>query len=44
MQDDFYRIKRLPPYVIAEVNAMRAAARARGDDDNDERDEHDDEQ
>jgi alanine-synthesizing transaminase len=32
MQDDFYRIKRLPPYVIAEVNAMRAAARARGDD------------
>ena len=32
MQDDFYRINRLPPYVIAEVNAMRAAARARGDD------------
>ena len=29
---EFYRIKRLPPYVIAEVNAMRAAARARGDD------------
>ena len=25
---DFYRIKRLPPYVIAEVNGMRAAARA----------------
>jgi alanine-synthesizing transaminase len=30
--EDFYRIKRLPPYVIAEVNAMRAAARARGED------------
>jgi alanine-synthesizing transaminase len=29
---DFYRIKRLPPYVIAEVNAMRAAARAGGED------------
>ena len=28
--DDFYRIKRLPPYVFAEVNAMKAAARARG--------------
>ena len=28
--DEFYRIKRLPPYVIAEVNAMRAAARAAG--------------
>jgi len=27
---DFYRIKRLPPYVFAEVNAMKAAARARG--------------
>jgi alanine-synthesizing transaminase len=25
--EEFYRIKRLPPYVIAEVNAMRAAAR-----------------
>jgi alanine-synthesizing transaminase len=32
MDTDFYRIKRLPPYVIAEVNAMRAAARARGED------------
>ena len=32
MSDEFYRIKRLPPYVIAEVNAMRAAARARGED------------
>ena len=30
--DDFYRIKRLPPYVIAEVNAMRANARAGGED------------
>lgn len=29
---DFYRIKRLPPYVIAEVNGMRAAARAGGED------------
>ena len=32
MSDDFYRIKRLPPYVIAEVNAMRAEARAAGED------------
>ena len=32
MSDDFYRIRRLPPYVIAEVNAMRAAARASGED------------
>jgi alanine-synthesizing transaminase len=32
MDNDFYRIKRLPPYVIAEVNAMRAAARAAGED------------
>ena len=31
-EDEFYRIKRLPPYVIAEVNAMRAAARAAGED------------
>src|SRR4028118_62352 len=30
--DDFYRIRRLPPYVFAEVNAMKAAARARGED------------
>jgi alanine-synthesizing transaminase len=28
MKDDFYRIKRLPPYVFAEVNAMKAAHRA----------------
>ena len=32
MTEDFYRIRRLPPYVIAEVNAMRAAARAAGED------------
>ena len=30
MNEDFYRIRRLPPYVFAEVNAMEAAARARG--------------
>ena len=32
MSDEFYRIKRLPPYVIAEVNAMRRAARQAGRD------------
>ncbi|WCT77738.1 LL-diaminopimelate aminotransferase [Novosphingobium humi] len=32
MSEEFYRMKRLPPYVIAEVNAMRAAARASGQD------------
>jgi alanine-synthesizing transaminase len=32
MSEDFYRIKRLPPYVINEVNDMRAAARASGRD------------
>ena len=32
MSEEFYRIKRLPPYVIAEVNGMRAAARAAGRD------------
>ncbi len=32
MSTDFYRIRRLPPYVFAEVNAMKAAARARGED------------
>lgn len=32
MSEEFYRIKRLPPYVIAEVNAMRAAARQAGED------------
>jgi alanine-synthesizing transaminase len=30
VDEEFYRMKRLPPYVIAEVNAMRAAARAAG--------------
>src|SRR5947199_2367372 len=32
MDTNFYRIQRLPPYVFAEVNAMKAAARARGED------------
>lgn len=32
MNKDFYRIRRLPPYVFAEVNAMKAEARARGED------------
>ncbi len=32
MTEDFYRIRRLPPYVFAEVNALKAAARARGED------------
>jgi alanine-synthesizing transaminase len=32
METDFHRIKRLPPYVFAEVNAMKARARAVGDD------------
>lgn len=32
MNEDFYRIKRLPPYVFAEVNALKAAARSRGED------------
>jgi alanine-synthesizing transaminase len=30
--EDFHRIKRLPPYVFAEVNRIKAAARARGAD------------
>ena len=30
MDQEFYRIKRLPPYVFAEVNAMKARARAAG--------------
>jgi alanine-synthesizing transaminase len=30
--EEFHRIKRLPPYVFAEVNRMKAAARARGSD------------
>nr|WP_137676695.1 LL-diaminopimelate aminotransferase [Parerythrobacter lutipelagi] len=32
MNTDFYRMKRLPPYVIAEVNSMRHAARRAGKD------------
>ncbi len=32
MEESFYRIKRLPPYVFAEVNQIKAAARSRGDD------------
>ncbi len=32
MPFEFHRIKRLPPYVFAEVNAMKAGARARGED------------
>lgn len=32
MSSEFERIKRLPPYVFAEVNAMKAAARAAGED------------
>jgi alanine-synthesizing transaminase len=30
--DEFYRIKRLPPYVFAIVNDLKAKARARGED------------
>jgi alanine-synthesizing transaminase len=32
MSDEFYRISRLPPYVFAEVNKIKAAARAKGKD------------
>ena len=32
MSEQFYRMKRLPPYVIAEVNAMSHAARREGHD------------
>lgn len=32
MDEEFYRMKRLPPYVIAEVNSMRHAARQAGQD------------
>ena len=32
MNTDFYRIARLPPYVFAEVNGMRAKMRAAGED------------
>lgn len=32
MNEEFYRISRLPPYVFAEVNRIKAAARANGKD------------
>ncbi len=32
MAQDFHRIKRLPPYVFAEVNALKSKARAAGQD------------
>jgi len=32
MPEDFYRIKRLPPYVFSEVNALKAEARGAGRD------------
>ena len=32
MDREFYKIRRLPPYVFAEVNAMKARARAAGHD------------
>ena len=32
MADEFHRIRRLPPYVFAEVNAAKARARAEGQD------------
>jgi alanine-synthesizing transaminase len=32
MPEEFYRIKRLPPYVFAEVNSLKAKARAAGRD------------
>ncbi len=32
MEQEFHRIKRLPPYVFAEVNALKAQARAAGED------------
>jgi alanine-synthesizing transaminase len=32
MMDEFYRIKRLPPYVFAIVNDLKTKARARGED------------
>ena len=30
MSEEFYRIKRLPPYVFAEVNRLKAKYRAEG--------------
>ena len=32
MAEDLFRLSGLPPYVFAEVNAMKAAARRRGED------------
>ncbi|ODA68543.1 Glutamate-pyruvate aminotransferase AlaC [Methyloligella halotolerans] len=32
MTNDFHRIRRLPPYVFEQVNKLKAAARARGED------------
>ncbi len=32
MQNEFHRIKRLPPYIFEEVNRLKAQARARGED------------
>jgi alanine-synthesizing transaminase len=32
VSEDFHRVKRLPPYVFAEVNRLKAAARANGAD------------
>jgi alanine-synthesizing transaminase len=32
MDTDFYRIKRLPPYIFEEVNRLKAQSRARGED------------
>lgn len=32
METEFHKIRRLPPYVFAEVNQLKAAARARGED------------
>src|SRR3954470_9869186 len=32
MPEEFYRIKRLPPYVFAEVNSLKAEARREGRD------------
>jgi alanine-synthesizing transaminase len=32
MRDEFDRIKRLPPYVFAEVNKLKAELRAKGKD------------
>ncbi|XSG82505.1 MAG: LL-diaminopimelate aminotransferase [Methyloligella sp. ZOD6] len=32
MDSDFHRIRRLPPYVFEQVNKLKAAARARGED------------